>query len=189
MIEISSLHISGKDAFSFLQGQLTCNMSEITEKNHFGALCNPKGRVIASFEIQKIEDSFLIHLPKTMIPIVIKILEKYAQFSEVSLKEIDLKLPKKDLVVSIRNKIAVIIPETSGLFTPHELNYHELGFVSFNKGCYTGQEIIARMQYLGKLKKSLQYIKTPSPENISGEVVNIVKCDEINYEALALSTN
>jgi folate-binding Fe-S cluster repair protein YgfZ len=35
------------------------------------------------------------------------------------------------------------------------LNLQAVGGVSFKKGCYTGQEIVARMQYLGKLKRRL----------------------------------
>lgn len=45
--------------------------------------------------------------------------------------------------------------KTSGMFLPHELNLIQLGAVDFNKGCYTGQEIIARMHYKGKIKKGL----------------------------------
>jgi folate-binding protein YgfZ len=46
-----------------------------------------------------------------------------------------------------------IYPATSEAFILQYLNLHELGAVSFKKGCYTGQEIIARMKFLGKLKK------------------------------------
>ncbi len=44
---------------------------------------------------------------------------------------------------------------TSAAFTPHELNLPELGGVHFDKGCYQGQEVIARMHYRGKLKQHL----------------------------------
>ena len=50
---------------------------------------------------------------------------------------------------------AWIQADTSTQFTPHMLNYPHLGAVSFNKGCYLGQEIIARTQHLGKQKRSL----------------------------------
>jgi folate-binding protein YgfZ len=40
-------------------------------------------------------------------------------------------------------------------YTPQELHFDEKGYVSFSKGCYTGQEIIARMHYRGKMKKRL----------------------------------
>lgn len=43
-------------------------------------------------------------------------------------------------------------------FIPQMFNYQALPAISFKKGCYTGQEIIARMQYLGKLKRHLYHI-------------------------------
>lgn len=51
--------------------------------------------------------------------------------------------------------IPAIYPETSGIFLPHDINLPELNGVSFTKGCFTGQEIIARMHYRGKPKKHL----------------------------------
>ena len=45
-----------------------------------------------------------------------------------------------------------IISEEIGKYRPHEIGQH-VNRVSFNKGCFKGQEIIARMEYLGKLKK------------------------------------
>ena len=38
-------------------------------------------------------------------------------------------------------------------FTPHMLNLDRVGAISFTKGCYTGQEIVARTEYLGKVKR------------------------------------
>ena len=186
MIPRASLQVSGKDAFAFLQGQLTCDMNDITEINHLGALCNNKGRVIASFEIQKSGDFFLLHLPATMINIILKTLNKYARFSDVEFKEINLNLSPLDLLASIRQKSAVILPETSELYTPHELNYHLLNTISFNKGCYIGQEIIARMQYLGKLKKQLNYLQVNSLSELSDQIVNLIEIDDSHYEALVV---
>lgn len=44
---------------------------------------------------------------------------------------------------------------TIAKFTPHEINLPSLDGVSFNKGCYRGQEIVARMHYRGKLKQHM----------------------------------
>lgn len=54
--------------------------------------------------------------------------------------------------LDIAAALPTIYPETQGLFTPHDIDYPALGGVSFDKGCYTGQEIVARMQYRGKAK-------------------------------------
>jgi len=49
-----------------------------------------------------------------------------------------------------------IYPESSGLFLPHRLDLHQTPSLNFNKGCYLGQEIIARMQYRSKPKHGMQ---------------------------------
>jgi hypothetical protein len=46
-------------------------------------------------------------------------------------------------------------PETSETFVPQMANLEIVGGVNFKKGCYPGQEIVARMQYLGKLKQRM----------------------------------
>ena len=54
--------------------------------------------------------------------------------------------------------IPVIYPETSEDFVPQMANMQFINGVNFQKGCYTGQEIVARMQYLGKLKRRMYLI-------------------------------
>ncbi len=58
--------------------------------------------------------------------------------------------------------IPTIQIETQEAFIPQMINLDKIGGVSFQKGCYPGQEIVARTQYLGKLKKRLYraYIKS-----------------------------
>ena len=51
--------------------------------------------------------------------------------------------------------IPIIYPETSEAFVPQMTNMQLINGVNFKKGCYTGQEIVARMQYLGKLKRRM----------------------------------
>jgi len=53
---------------------------------------------------------------------------------------------------------------TSDLFVPQALNWDLLGGVSFQKGCYPGQEIVARMRYLGRLKERLYAFRTQAED-------------------------
>jgi tRNA-modifying protein YgfZ len=53
-----------------------------------------------------------------------------------------------------------VLPETSGLFVAQMLNLDLIDAVSFTKGCYTGQEIIARAHYRGKVKRRMQRFGT-----------------------------
>lgn len=68
--------------------------------------------------------------------------------------------------LNIAEKIPALHPQTSEKFLPHEINLIPLNAVSFDKGCYTGQEIIARMHYRGKLKSQLYWAEVFSSTDI-----------------------
>jgi folate-binding protein YgfZ len=57
--------------------------------------------------------------------------------------------------LNIRAGIPVILPQTLEEFVPQMANLDLIGAVNFKKGCYPGQEIVARMQYLGKNKRRM----------------------------------
>ena len=53
----------------------------------------------------------------------------------------------------LQRGIVWLSPATSGKFIPQMLGYQDIGAVSFSKGCYPGQEIVARTKYLGRVKR------------------------------------
>ncbi|MFO7528511.1 MAG: folate-binding protein [Marinobacter sp.] len=81
-------------------------------------------------------------------------------------------------------------------FVPQMLNLQHLGGIHFKKGCYTGQEVIARMHFLGQLKKSLFRFRssgdvTPGADvkmgdRTVGTVVNRVPFSDGSVELLAV---
>jgi len=105
----------------------------------------------------------------------------------------------------IRAGIPTVLPETSDGFVPQMANMQLIDGVSFHKGCYTGQEVVARMQYLGKLKRRMYIAHTeigsgampPAPgaslsaesstsEQAAGRVVNAVEAAPGHYEMLVV---
>jgi len=58
-------------------------------------------------------------------------------------------------LLDIEAGVASIGPETSDLFVPQMINLDRIGGVSFTKGCYVGQEIVARTQHLGRIKRRM----------------------------------
>lgn len=70
-------------------------------------------------------------------------------------------------------KIPMINIENTGLFLPAELQLDNLGIVSYKKGCFVGQEIIARMKYQSILKKYLIAIKTERTLPLGKKLRNI----------------
>jgi tRNA-modifying protein YgfZ len=103
------------------------------------------------------------------------------------------------LLGQVRAGIGQVMPGTRELFIPQMLNLQAVGGVSFKKGCYTGQEIVARMQYLGKLKRRLYRVQlqagdlpepgiqlfSPSHASAIGEVV-LAASAENHIELLAV---
>lgn len=219
---LAIIKVSGKDASQFLQGQLTCNINEISHSNSFfAAFCNAKGRVISTFLIFKQADDFLLILPEVLVEKVINKLRMYILRSAVKLHNVTDELTligitttdsnllasqlQTDFSVSNTEKIIIKIPSnvnryliispvshakglwtqltqnenmsisnsslwdyqdisagipwlteaSSEQFIPQMLNIDKLGGISFDKGCYTGQEVVARTHYLGKAKREL----------------------------------
>jgi folate-binding protein YgfZ len=72
--------------------------------------------------------------------------------------------PETWFVLEAQLGIPELYSATQDHFILQYLNLQELGAVSFKKGCYTGQEIIARMKFLGKLKKKMYLLSSPSKD-------------------------
>ncbi len=163
------ISVKGESAATFLQGQLTCDVREINEtQGVLGACCDPKGRMVANFFVfQKNKDYYFL-LPKSMISIAVTHLKKYAVFSklellavneaeayplpEITLKELDENHWRS---LNVRAGLVWVYPQTSGKLIPQMINLQKWGGISFTKGCYIGQEVIARTEHLGKLKRHL----------------------------------
>lgn len=101
--------------------------------------------------------------------------------------------------LDIQTGIPLISEATKEEFVPQMANFDQLGGVSFHKGCYPGQEIIARTQYLGKVKRHLYRISAAmplaagnpiyspeNPEHACGMVANAAPAPGGGYQALAV---
>jgi folate-binding protein YgfZ len=72
--------------------------------------------------------------------------------------------------LEVRSGVASVVAATSGQFVPQMLNLEVVGGVDFRKGCYPGQEVVARSQYLGKLKRRGQAFSTDADASAGTEV-------------------
>ena len=235
LTNISFLSIQGIDAEKFLQGQLTCDVREVTQQTtRLSGQCNPKGRLHGIFHVIQLETNhYCLALPHVQLMHLMNTLKKYAIFSKVKidilpiysfglvgiqshinevhhellhLNDFDeyslpeneisyIKMPSHDQTIyrflvffhpkssptekintylqnlnnmgfhfagsvswhkfNILASLPTIYPETTEKCLPHYLNLPQLKAVNFKKGCYTGQEIVARMEYLGNIKKTI----------------------------------
>ena len=167
-MEISSSHktirVEGKDSLEFLQGQLSNDLNlaniNILQKN---VICNVKGRIISLIWLKKqSQECFDLILDGSIIEKTFETLKKYKVFFKSEMFIIDDVLKNAEIVdsakwklKSINNGLCEINALTTELFTPHDLGYQNLDIINFDKGCYTGQEVVARMHYRAKLKTGL----------------------------------
>ncbi len=81
--------VEGEDAFSFLQGQLTCDMNGISaERSRLAAWCSPKGRVLALFRCLRSDSGFLLELPEAQLESTLRRLNMYVLRARVSLESV-----------------------------------------------------------------------------------------------------
>lgn len=105
-------------------------------------------------------------------------------------------------LLNIEAGIPYIVTQTSEAFVPQMANMELINGVDFKKGCYTGQEIVARMHYLGKLKRRMYRInidtnQPPTPGDslyakesrggsATGTIVSAQQQTDGSYDALAV---
>lgn len=72
--------------------------------------------------------------------------------------------------LSVHELIAPVYPETSELLIPHRLGYQHIGAIDFDKGCYTGQEVIARTQFKSNKTFALETAYSNEPSRLSEKI-------------------
>lgn len=222
------LSIEGEDATTFLQGQLTIDVTEFNP-GQIGLYCNKEGRIISLFYLNKDNDAFQLVMPKSILPLTQKTLKRYGMFSKVSITPLPMSvLMTKDgnklqpLLISqeslvlmcqglkekqvmlgslswhyhqLHQHIPSIYPATTGKWLPHRIGLHKKQALNFEKGCYLGQEIIARMHFKSKLKHTpLTFLMDTTKEigesllldnKTVGEVIDTCPCKDDKQLILA----
>ena len=168
----STILASGPDAFDFLQAQLTSDLRLLEERAELlSAWCNPKGRVICILRVRRREAGYAMILPAELAEPVLKRLTMFRFRSKVELEPAaaspgDLGIPGSTdewLLENLRAGIPEVWQAQSEEFTPHMLNLDLIGAVSFDKGCFPGQEIVARTHYRGSSRRRTHRFESAEP--------------------------
>ncbi len=70
----------------------------------------------------------------------------------------------------VASAVATLSAPVAEAFVPQMLNYESVGGVNFKKGCYPGQEVVARSQFRGTLKRRAFVVHSPGPLAAGQEV-------------------
>lgn len=143
MIALTTLVLCGSRIRNFLQAYTTSDWSKTQPHRQWGAFLNTQGRVIATcaFELRS-EERVLCLLPANNVANLIQHLEPYLVFARVQIMLSDESLTFE---WSIEQPTPWVTFDHSGFYTVHDLSLDVIGYVSFAKGCYLGQEIVARV--------------------------------------------
>jgi tRNA-modifying protein YgfZ len=245
------IEVAGEDARTFLSNLSTSDVKLVSPTfSQFSAICDTKGRVMASFIIFKRGEAYYLFLPASMVETLVRKLKMHVLRSKVVIAEAGaslrmlglsggnsaallsdalpapiemesqgqvvqcgdytvLLLPGLNqprwLVVSgneaigqLREKLQAqvtpitwddwcfadaisgvpfITPATAGEYLPQMLNLEALGGLSFTKGCYPGQEVIARLHYRGKLKRR-SYVAFIDAESLPDAGTQLYRAEE-----------
>jgi folate-binding protein YgfZ len=183
MNTLATINVTGPDAFAFLQGQLTNDLHRLdAEAEILAAWCSPKGRVIWFGTVKAIESGFALSAPAEIAADIVRRLTVFRFRSKVDFDVVDEGITA-DPEVLVQNGYAYIGAAQAEQFTPHMLNLDLLDAISFDKGCYTGQEIVARTHYKGATKRRTLRFESESPVEVGdkvndgerdiGEVINV----------------
>ncbi len=187
MHTISTIKVTGPDAFEFLQGQLTNDLRRLeSDPEVLAAWCNPKGRVIWFGTVWPVESGFGLSAATETAEDIVKRLGMFRFRSKVEFEITDDGVTV-DPAFLIQNGYPFIGAEQVEQFTPHMLNFDLLDAISLDKGCYTGQEIVARTHYKGATKRRTLRFESIEPvsagDKVSldgreiGEVLNVAGND------------
>ena len=216
--QFAQLTIQGEDAEKFLQGQLTSDVTKLGLSYQATALSNLKGRIDFGLWIKKQDEkhydvvisadcaeAFQAHLKKfgafskfdtsAPAPIYPCVLDGLPTFSHKEEHN-----TSADTEAWMQASLAAgnywIAAATQGLFQPQELRLHQRGGMDYDKGCYLGQEVIARIYFKAAPKAFLHYVSGTGEVPAAGDkldkiqVVNAIADDNINgngFKALVVA--
>ncbi|AYA03838.1 folate-binding Fe/S cluster repair protein [Acinetobacter sp. WCHAc010034] len=186
-LAFSSFTLNGPDAQKFLQGQVTLNAEALAENvTRYTGICSLKGRIQFGLWLKKVNpESFVIVTTADQADEFSKHIKKYGAFSKMKLEPTGSVFPTliedttafsaktTDItaweVSAIQNGQAFISQKTEGMFQPQELRLHQREGVHYDKGCYLGQEVIARLWFKAKPKAWLHAVQGAGAVPAQGE--------------------
>ena len=188
---VGRILVAGAEAEAFLQGQLTQDVRKLGAQPTIAGYCSAKGRLLAVMEMRRGADGITLAIHRGVLEATLKRLRMFVLRAKVTLTEVDPLVAAESDADWRRDRIARGVPtvfaSTSDHFVPQMCNLDALGGISFDKGCYTGQEVVARLHYLGQAKRRMfraaisadatpgdAVLDAANPTQAAGEVVDAI---------------
>ena len=184
--QITVFDISGADALPFLNNQTVSDLNTLSSQPVLTAICNPKGRILFTLLLQKNDDSLTVAVDTSLESAFSQYItmRRFRQDVQITASDYHLHLldPPNPTALAFKTSsqpaistdafwlwmfhagMPWITAASAEHFIPQHVNLDQLEAIGFDKGCYPGQEIVARLHFLGKVKKRMQYIQYQADE-------------------------
>jgi len=191
VVTLGLLRFHGSDATAFLQGQLSNDIEALAVgATQLAGYHNPQGRVIALLRLTRAAPGeILAQLPLELVEPVAQRLRRYVLRSKLAIDVPDAAAAAAGATgtATTRSRLADIaagLPQvyaaTSEQFVAQMLNLDCIDAVSFTKGCYTGQEVVARAHYRGRVKRRMQrFVTTAAAADASVTGLRCRRCHRV----------
>ena len=176
--------VAGPNAAGFLQGYVTCDLGDLHPGTAMPmALTDLHGRVIANGWALGDRNEVALVIHPSLVDAIRLHLKKYMVFSRCKfgeMRELNVSLSDRDVGTTlvplpcspvselaesssqlfkqlcVQFGVVLVQLETTSQFLPQMIGLDNWGSVSFAKGCYLGQEVVARTQHRGRVKRTLR---------------------------------
>ena len=199
------LKITGSESESFLQAQLSNDISKIDDSSvQLNAYCQHQGKILALFWVIRVGGDFLLSFPIDLLDSIKARLQMYVLMTDVKITDVTEQYLQIGVIdesqkdsFTLNENLSLVLADSKNLsnfdltsqnywdkacidsflpevsiastetYIPQMLNLDidEVG-VNFSKGCFPGQEVVARLHYLGKAKRRLFAFKSDFPLSI-----------------------
>ena len=175
------LKLTGKNLKGFLQGLITNNINSVSQEPVETFVLTPQGKIKHQITITEKEDHFTIHCTNDQSDLF-AFFNLYAKLSGVKIEKFELQdTYDKEYFLNLLSQGKI---DTNFIIQPSLLPSEvDDSLVDYKKGCYVGQEVVARMKYKQKNKKIIKVFEQP-PEgakvllNIENYVIAKVPYEE-----------
>lgn len=187
---VDIIHVKGTQCFEFINNQ-TLSQTQPSENRacQFTAICSPKGRILYTLFIVTshnemwlaidagLSQSLIQHLNmrRFRMDVTTELLPDWAlvstdEHSDITHNQFPLdvaQFPKNEALwpTLFEWGLPWITEPHQDEHIPQHLNLDQNNIISFDKGCFPGQEIVARLHYLGKIKKRMQLIAVTADDH------------------------
>ena len=182
---LAQVDFVGSDAAAFLQGYVTADLETLAAGRGLPmALCNLKGRVVANGWAAGESNHVRLLVHPSVTPILARELGKYLLFAKSDLSDAQtgirlsseatsgaFELPPVGVYAALSTpdeghaafadacadaSFVLVTEAIAGSFLPQMIGLTDVGAVNFAKGCYLGQEVVARAEHRGQVKQQLR---------------------------------